>query len=805
MRWRAQDAEGALLRDQLRQAAALWETRHRLPQLLWSGASLDEFRLWRKRYPGGLSAVEEAYAHAMLEHASRRARRRRIWIGAAFGALLLVLGAMTSLYSGSEEARRNGEAARLLALGRLELEGYPSAAVAYSMASLELEDDPAARRLALQALWTGPTALSVELEGNTPWDAAFSPNGQWLAAGLQDKEIWVWPSTGGPPRKLNAHSEPVHFVAFTPDSSKLVSCGRDNTLRVWAIPEGRCLRRIDLPGPGRFVIFPDGTRLHSASVAGEVVLQSWPLAGGEPATLARLPGTPSYLGLAIEPAGTKLLLGAGREVGLLDVAGAGPGRWQRIGSLDKYVHAVAFHPGGRLVASADAQGEIRLWTVPAAGDPTPAEPKRVLAGHQGSVLDIEFSPDGSILASCGTGGAIRLWEMPDAVADPIVLRAGKVRQFTSVSFHPSGHWLATGTSTDDRLLLWPLARRYARTFRGPAATTVGLAFDPRGQWIAAASMDGTVRRWPLRPDSGQQASVLFELDGDALYDLQTDGNARFLLAGSNAGPAWLIPLGGGAARALTGFGSYAGAVALSPDGRRAFAIGGQNKRRDAVLRIWETDGDGTQARTLDPDDGQYNSDIAITPDGRQLAIAGGAGLRVCDLERGSFRTLTRGPCTSVDVSRDGRFVLSDGESGLVLCALVDGTCRVLPRHAGKGQGLAVAFHPSGELVASGDGVGVIRVGSVRGEEPHLLLGNERFIPDLAFDPDGESLASTSYDGTVRLWPIPHGRPFHTLPYGELLARFRALTNLRVVRDATDPSGYGLEDAPFPGWRTVPSW
>jgi len=39
VRWQAQDEEGALLRDQLKQAAHLWQEKSRSPDLLWSGTS----------------------------------------------------------------------------------------------------------------------------------------------------------------------------------------------------------------------------------------------------------------------------------------------------------------------------------------------------------------------------------------------------------------------------------------------------------------------------------------------------------------------------------------------------------------------------------------------------------------------------------------------------------------------------------------------------------------------------------------------------------------------------------------------
>ena len=63
------------------------------------------------------------------------------------------------------------------------------------------------------------------------------------------------------------------------------------------------------------------------------------------------------------------------------------------------------------------------------------------------------------------------------------------------------------------------------------------------------------------------------------------------------------------------------------------------------------------------------------------------------------------------------------------------------------------------------------------------------------------------DTTVRLWPIPDlsKPPLHTLPYDELIAKLKTLTNLRVVRDDESTSGWKLEVGPFPGWETVPSW
>ncbi len=102
---------------------------------------------------------------------------------------------------------------------------------------------------------------------------------------------------------------------------------------------------------------------------------------------------------------------------------------------------------------------------------------------------------------------------------------------------------------------------------------------------------------------------------------------------------------------------------------------------------------------------------------------------------------------------------------------------------------------------------MVRVGSVAGEEPHLLLGHENGVTALAIDPLGRWIASGSYDTTVRLWPMPDlsKPPLHTLPHDELIAKLKTLTNLRVVRDEDSATGWTLTLDPFPGWETMPTW
>jgi WD40 repeat protein len=180
----------------------------------------------------------------------------------------------------------------------------------------------------------------------------------------------------------------------------------------------------------------------------------------------------------------------------------------------------------------------------------------------------------------------------------------------------------------------------------------------------------------------------------------------------------------------------------------------------------------------------------------------------------SSETVLAGGSTRLDLSRDGRLLLvlasqkrtasNQQFEKLLLFDLGEKTSRPITTH---GSSLSVAvLSPSGRVVVTGDTGGVVRVGPVSGEEPHLLLGHKGMVTALAISPDGRWIASAT-DEAVHLWPMPDVTkpPFHTLPRPELLAKLDALTNLRVVPDPTSSTGWKLDIGPFPGWETPPTW
>ena len=93
VRWQTQDADGAQLRDQLRQAARTWEEHGARDDLLWTGTAYREYPAVAGTLPRRAHRHRGGVRHRHdLARQRRRRRRRRIAVAAAFAVLLAVLG-----------------------------------------------------------------------------------------------------------------------------------------------------------------------------------------------------------------------------------------------------------------------------------------------------------------------------------------------------------------------------------------------------------------------------------------------------------------------------------------------------------------------------------------------------------------------------------------------------------------------------------------------------------------------------------------------------------------------------------------
>eukprot|EP00736_Rhodelphis_marinus_P009553 Rmarinus@m.20301 len=189
---------------------------------------------------------------------------------------------------------------------------------------------------------------------------------------------------------------------------------------------------------------------------------------------------------------------------------------------------------------------------------------------------------------------------------------------------------------------------------------------------------------------------------------------------------------------------------------------------DKTLKIWDT---GTAARDSDDIDGGQTYTLKASVKGHI------EGLLCCAISSNAKFVATGG--------KDEQVIVWDTLTNSKVCSLFfEGDLK----EDSDLQPTAVAFSPfNGKLIAIGGTDGVIRI--FDWTEQHLvskLMGHSRVVTGIVFFPDGRTLASGSFDKTVKLWDVSTKSLGNSTikPYATLEAHVARVTCLAISSDAS---------------------
>ncbi|TAA73696.1 MAG: WD40-like Beta Propeller Repeat [Candidatus Electronema aureum] len=236
-------------------------------------------------------------------------------------------------------------------------------------------------------------------------NAAFSPDGSIIAftSWYSNSISLLKVSTGKQLKILEAHTDDVGSLVFSPDGRILVSDSMDNNIRIWDVQTGHCLRT--LIGAGSIANFsPDG-QIIAASNVYKKGIDFWEVStGSHLKTFKKVDGYPTF---STDSSLFAVSNSNDYTIGIWEVATGK--HLQTLKGHTAPLNMLAFSPAGLLLASSSQDGTLGIWDVKT------GKRVRTLKGGISSEGIIAFSPDSRTLAFTTDDNAIGLWDLEDNI------------------------------------------------------------------------------------------------------------------------------------------------------------------------------------------------------------------------------------------------------------------------------------------------------------------------------------------------------------------------------------------------------
>ncbi len=431
---------------------------------------------------------------------------------------------------------------------------------------------------------------------------------------------------------------------------------------------------------------------------------------------------------------------------------------------------LAWHGSTGLLASAGADGTVRLWR---RHSPTiMSDPKwelfAVLRRHDPKVVKVAFSPDGTCLATKGLHSDGRLWDTQLLQDGPrfTVSRAGffdtiSQRGVDLLVFSAGSRCLLT-LARGKTARVWDAGSGRQIAHLGTveskdswgfntteAPETCHAAFSADGAMVVTAHMDGTAAIW--NAESGEK---LHSIKGHAvaLNHAQFDSNGqRVITAGADGTVCVLDVRNGGRIKTLGPLDSPPLATVLSPDGTLLAA-----SHADQSVGLWEISSSRLIARLGGADQPALNPAFDSTENTLRTFGERDGSMQIWDCATGALKRqdkleVERSSIYGAWTLQERFFVATDSHGeARVWDRARPGAPMVLRGHTKNVTAVAIA--PDSATLVTGSDDESARTWDLRsGRQLALYQGHVSGVSAVAFSPDGKLIVTVAKDGVARIW------------------------------------------------------
>ncbi len=596
------------------------------------------------------------------------------------------------------------------------------------------------------------------------FSVAFSPNDTLIAIGdsLGLVHLWEFPS-GNKHLILRGHSSAIRSVSFSVDGQALASASSDETVRIWNISTGECLRILQHTDRVRTVVFSPNNKI-IASGSFDHIVRIWDILTGECFKIFTGHNRP-VTSLSFSPNGQIIASGSydkniilwnintekgskifeGQGKGIHSIAFSQDGRTLAADTYDNQVvildtlhgkclqtlvghsisvYTIAFSPDNKTIATGSYDHTIRLWNIKT------GKCLSVLYGHSNWIESIAFSSNAKTLISGGSDNSVRFWDVCTAIGESntsktcVKMVQGYNKALESIAFSPDGQTIISGGS-GQILNLWNISTgKCIKIFYGHSNWITSVTFSPDGKMVASGSADKTIKLWntftgkcliTFQGHTNWVQSVVFSADNQILVSSSDDRTIR----------VWKISTGQ-CVKILHEHSGWIRTLAFSSD-NQILASGS----RDSKVQLWNVN-TGECLKTLLGHTNRLRS-VAFSFDGLTIASGGDdQTVRLWDTNTGECLKILKGHTNWVS---------------------------------------SVVFSPNSQTLASSSEDNTVKIWDIcTGECVKTFKGHSGWVRSVAFSPDGQILASAGQDEIIHLWDMNTSLSLKTLreiPYNRM--------------------------------------
>ncbi len=430
---------------------------------------------------------------------------------------------------------------------------------------------------------------------------------------------------------------------------------------------------------------------------------------------------------------------------------------QRVLTHGDFVARARFTPDGTRIVTCSYDGRGRIWDRATGA---------LIADlvHDDPVVRLAMDRLGETVVTASYDGTASLWNAHTG-AKRVTLHDRDVALQGAV-ITPDGALVVT-IAQDDVVQLWDARGTRLQTLQGVPHTITGFhtgdpgAITGDGARLAVGDSAGTIRIWDLA--SRRQLYAIAAATGP-INELRFSRDGKRLVAASDDNTAVVVDVTRGQRTLTLRHRQRVNAADFSPDGHLVATVS-----NDRTAALWDST-TGALVHTLIGHRASVN-DLVFHPDGTRLATASDDGdAAVWDVTSGQREMRLIGHTAALfSIAYDAQgqtLITASGDSHAIVWS---SRSQLSPERFVLGHSAvrSVAFYPDASRLVAGGDDGEIRVWDRATKRQLFSIHQEGTVSSVRVSPDGRWLASVGVDKLVHIWDATSGQPVQSFQGHEL--------------------------------------